>query len=280
MRYKIKLPICLFVFVLGCSAMLNSDGLRLYDLKDHALLQGREVLDRLDQARIVLVGEHHSNAFHHQAQLSVIEALHRSGRQVVIGLEMIRQTSQADLDRWVDGQIDEAQFEPVYLENWNFDWELYRLIFRYARSNRIPMVGLNIARQITRQVAYHGFDSLTPEQKGPLNDLTCTVSPEYRDYIRQAYGDHGHGHMNFDNFCQAQLLWDTAMAFNAVQYLNQNDEAVMVLLAGSGHAHKQGIPAQLKKFAPWPAVVLLPETPEIYDKSTLSVSDADYLVLR
>ncbi|MCK7512360.1 MAG: ChaN family lipoprotein [Desulfobacterales bacterium] len=39
-------------------------------------------------------------------------------------------------------------------------------IFEYARAQRIPMIGLNVPREITRQVARGGFQSLTEAQRG------------------------------------------------------------------------------------------------------------------
>jgi uncharacterized iron-regulated protein len=253
--------------------------IRLYDLKAHAVVSGTQPIQRLQKARIVLVGEHHNNAAHHAAQLDVIRSLQGAGRKVAIGLEMFRKDSQKDLDRWVDGQISDARFKQIFQDNWSYGWKMYKPIFAYAREHHIPMIGLNVAREITAQVAYHGFDSLTAEQRGSLEGITCNVTPEYRDFIGQAYGAHGHGKMNFEGFCEAQLVWDTAMAVNAVTYLKENPETVMVLLSGSGHARKLGIPSQLDKLGPWPYVVVLPETKGIFETRTVTARDADYLLL-
>jgi uncharacterized iron-regulated protein len=253
--------------------------IRLYDLEQQAVVSDNQAIQRLAAARIVLVGEHHNNAVHHAAQLKVIRSLHEAGRKVAIGLEMFRKDSQQDLDRWVTGRTSASQFKPIFRDNWNYGWEQYLPIFNYARTNHIPMVGLNVSRKITTQVAYHGFDSLNEEQKGSLEGITCNVTPEYRDFIGKAYGAHGHGKMNFEGFCEAQLVWDSAMAVNAVAYLKENPETVMVLLAGSGHARKLGIPTQLDKRVPWPYVVVLPETKGIFDARSVTVKDADYILM-
>lgn len=252
---------------------------RLYDLEQQAMVPDTQALQRLKEARIVLVGEHHNNAAHHAAQLKIIRSLHEAGRKVAVGLEMFRKDSQKDLDRWIAGQTSESQFKPIYLNNWNFSWELYGPIFHYALENRIPMVGLNVPRKLTAQVAYHGFDSLNSEQKGSLEGITCNVTPEYRNFIGKAYGAHGHGKMNFDRFCEAQLVWDTAMAVYAVEYLKAHPDTAMVILAGSGHARKLGIPTQLDKRVTWPYVVVLPETKGIFDTGSVTAKDADYILM-
>ncbi|MGD9224085.1 MAG: ChaN family lipoprotein, partial [Desulfobacteraceae bacterium] len=253
--------------------------MRLYDLERHEVVTDREALQRLQAARIVLVGEHHNNAAHHKAQLKVIRSLHEAGRKVAVGLEMFRRDSQQDLDQWIAGTTSESQFEPIYLDNWSFSWELYGPIFKYAKKNRIPMVGLNVPRSITGQVASKGFESLSKAQKGALEGITCDVTQQYRNFIGKAYGAHAHGHMNFNRFCEAQLVWDSAMAVYAIDYLEQRSDTTMVLLAGSGHARKLGIPYQIAKRTPWDHVVVMPETKGVFDPEVLTAGDADYILL-
>jgi len=263
----------------GWAAVVQAGELRLFDLAHGKAITESQALERLGGMRIVLVGEHHNNAEHHRAQLQVIRALHRAGRKVAVGLEMFRSDSQADLDRWVAGGIDEARFKAIYLDFWNFPWELYNPIFEFARRQKIALVGLNVSRDITAQVAFHGFESLTSAQKGDLQGVTCDVTGEYKAYIQRAYGAHGHGRMDFNRFCEAQLVWDTAMALNAIAYGDSHPDTLLVILAGSGHARKPGIPAQIAKRKSWPVAVLLPATADIFDAAHLSSQDADFLIL-
>jgi uncharacterized iron-regulated protein len=279
------MPFRLAIFMLSafvlvaCSALLGRDTLQLYDLEQDRIVAGRQALARLQAARIVLVGEQHTNQWHHQAQLDVVEALHEAGANVAIGLEMYRHDRQSDLDGWISGRIDEADFKSLYLENWGYDWDFYRAIFLYARENRIPMVGLNVAPEISRQVARHGFESLNQSQRGPLDDITCDIPPEHREYLLRAHEAHAHGQLDFEHFCEAQLLWDAAMAAHAIRYLEPHPNRIMVLLAGSGHAFKMGIPAQLRQRTGWPWVVILPETPGIFEPRRVTAEEADFLVL-
>ena len=278
-RYVIRTVLAVGFLLTACHWVSATPQLRLFDIEQQRVMSGSEAAQRLQAARIVLVGEHHNNPDHHRAQLRIIRFLHESGSRVVVGLEMFRRQSQSSLDSWIGDRLSEDAFKPIYLDNWNFEWPLYRPIFTYTRENGIPMVGLNVSRKITAQVAYHGFESLSPEQRGALEGITCNVTAEYRDFIRGAYGAHGHGNMNFNRFCEAQLVWDTAMAVHAVDYLRQHPDYVMVILAGSGHARKLGIPSQLAQRTPYPYVVVLPETNGIFDEQTLSVRDADLILL-
>lgn len=277
-RTGIGAGLVLLLLVAGCRATARENTITLYDLHRDRRLDAAQSLAKLEQAKLILVGEHHTSADHHRAQLAVVAALHQAGRKVAIGLEMFRKQSQAALDQWVNGDMDETAFRNIYLDNWNYDWSLYQPIFQYARSNRIAMVGLNVPRATTSQVAYHGFDSLSDEQKSSLGTITCNVTPEYHDFIRSAYGAHGHGNMRFDRFCEAQLVWDTAMAVNAVGFLENNPDHILVILAGSVHTRKMGIPTQLEKRTDKPVVVILPLTPGYFDRDHTDAGQADYLL--
>ena len=192
---------------------------------------------------------------------------------------MFRQESQPALDRWVRGEIDAQRFENIYYDNWNFPWQAYGMIFEYARDHRIPMIGLNVPREITRKVSRNGFNSLTPEQKGQLAEVSCVVDQQYMNYIRQAFGGHGHGQLNFIYFCEAQMVWDTAFAVYSLNYLKKNPNAVVVLLTGVGHAHKGAVPRQIQMRSKVPYAVILPQVSGSIDRETISPNEADYIML-
>ena len=269
----------LIVFTAGCFAHETLVDRRFFDLNQGQEITASQVLPRLKEKRIILVGEHHTTRSHHQGQLQVIRLLHQAGLQVAIGLEMFRSDSQKALNRWVSGDIDKTAFEKIYYDNWNFAWPLYGMIFEYARDEKIPLVGLNVPRDITRQVARDGFKSLSDEQKEKLSNITCRVDKEYMDYIRKAFGGHAHGNLNFIYFCEAQLVWDNAMAVSALDYLTANPNAVMVILAGTGHVRKQAIPAQISKRSDIPYAVMLPEIPGSIERLTIGSEDADFIIL-
>lgn len=263
----------------SCREYSQAGQLMLYDLRTQQTIGATQAMDALQSNRLVLVGEHHTDPAHHEAQLQVIQALNAQSVPLSIGLEMFRKDDQAALDQWVAGKLNERDFKKIYLDNWNYAWPLYRDIFIYARQKKIPMVGLNVPREITRQVARQGFASLSDRQRGELEGVTCNVTREYRDFIRSAFGAHGHGNMDFIRFCEAQLVWDSAMAINAISHLKQHPDRTMVLLAGSGHARKLGIPQQLKTRSAFLFTVLLPHTPDIFEPAHLTAADADFIIM-
>jgi uncharacterized iron-regulated protein len=252
---------------------------RLLRVSDRTVVSLPEIIADLKKARLVFVGELHDQELHHQAQLAVIRRLYESGVPVAVGLEMFRRDSQAQLDRWVKGEIREESFQKIFFDNWSLPWNLYHDILVFARDHKIPLVGLNVPRETTRQIAREGFASLTPEQLGDMPAVSCVVDDAYAAFIRRSLGMHAHGEMSFTRFCEAQLFWDTAMAWNALRFLKDHPSSTMVVVAGSGHAWKRGIPAQVTTRTPLPFRVILPEIPGRLDRETVRLEDTDYLWL-
>ena len=116
-------------------------------------------------------------------------------------------------------------------------------------------------------------------QKKKLGDVVCQVDQEYMEFIRKAYGGQGHSNMGFLYFCEAQLVWDNAMAVNSIEYLKANPNRAMVILAGTGHVRKQAIPYQIQRRTNIPFGVILPEVPGSIDSDTVDIEDADYIYL-
>ena len=278
MRKLLKRLMLILVFMGIAGIGQSQPERRLHDLaldKDMPLSQA---VAQLKRNRIILVGEQHTDQRHHEAQRDIIQALHEAGIQVAIGLEMFRKDSQEALDHWVGGNIPETDFRRIYYDNWNFPWSDYRMIFDYARQENIPMIGLNVPREITHQVSREGFGSLTDSQKGKLSDVTCRVDKKYMDFIRRAFGGHAHGNLNFNYFCEAQMVWDTAMALYTLEYLKHNPAAVVVVLTGVGHARKGAVPRQISERSQAPFVVILPEVAGKIDSGTIGEEDADYII--
>lgn len=243
----------------------------------------------MKSASAVFLGEVHDNKDHHRLQLDMIRRLDLSGARIALGLEMFGAQRQKELDRWVFGEMDEDEFREVYYKGWLVPWSQYRDIFMYAREKKIPLVGLNIAWSIIRQVVKGGVKSLSAEDSKGLEGLRCDADAHYEKLIRDAMSSHAH-HANgakdtaagdaFRNFCEAQMVWDTVMARRIAEYLKENPDRTVVVLAGGAHAWKRGIPRSMLRLMPGAAftyVVVMPEITEKLRLENVDASDTDYL---
>jgi uncharacterized iron-regulated protein len=264
-------------FVL-CLPIMSLAHPHILDVAGETEISPEDLLDDLRRAQVIFLGEFHNHAGHHSAQLAVIDALDDDERPLAIGLEMFRKENQADLDRWTGKEMHLQEFLTVYNDNWS-TWPMYREIFLHARDQGVKMLGLNIPRSITSKVARNGFQSLPEEDRQALGNVQCQVSPFYSDYIRRAMGGYGGHGDQYRYFCEAQLLWDTMMALNLVEFLRENPDYRVVVLAGSGHAWKFGIPRQMLKEEQISYRVLLPEVFTRVDRTNVNIEITDYLWL-
>ena len=248
-------------------------------LKDRTTIPFDRMVGEASKSRVIIVGETHDNQAHHDLQLKIIRTLHEGGAPLAVGIEMFRAESQELLDKWWRWGMPTEQFEALYRENWGMPWLLYRDIFLYTRQKRIPLVGLNVPREIIAKVAREGYGSLTgAERKRLPPGITCTVDEAYRSFIRRTFTEHARASgCSFDHFCEAQMVWDTAMAIYALDYLDKNPGSRIVILAGSAHAWKRSIPRQIATMRPDVTVSVILPDPD--GKGGLTVEDADFMVL-
>jgi len=252
-------------------------------LKDRATIPFDRMIGEVSRSRVIVIGETHDNKSHHDLQLKIIRTLYEGGAPLAVGLEMFRAESQELLDKWWRWGMPTEQFEALYRENWGMPWLLYRDIFLYTRQKRIPLVGLNVPREIIAKVAREGYGSLAgAERKRLPPGLTCTVDEAYRSFIRRTYSEHAHASgRSFEHFCEAQMVWDTAMAIYALDYLDKNPGSRIVILAGSVHAWKRAITRQIATMRPDVTVsVILPVQGGQAERDKITAEDADYLVLK
>jgi len=259
--------------------MACGGGERVLRTRDRQIISFDRMLDEIRGARVIFVGESHVVMAHHRTQLRIIRALERQGVSLAVGMEMFPAVEQPSLDRWLAQRMSGEEFIDLYYRNWRMPWPLYRDILLYARRQGIPIVGLNIPRDVAEKVARQGFAALTPAERKMLPpDITCDVDSRYMAFIKEAYSFHAAGGASFLHFCEAQLIWNRGMATHVAFFLASQPQRSMVVICGAGHALKRGIPAELARESRAEWRVILPELPEL-PRERVTAEDADYLLL-
>jgi uncharacterized iron-regulated protein len=254
------------------------------------LLTPAETVARLGGTRLIFIGESHTSIDFHRAQLRVIEELQRSGKKVLIGLEMYPRTEQRYLDEWCTGLLTESGFVQLsqWYKNWGYHWNYYRDIFVFARDHGIAMFALNAPREVVSSVTRKGIANLTPEERGQIAPTIDTSSEEHFTLFKAFFEEEGGMHtMMGDSQARAmyasQCTWDATMGFNAVTALKEHGDqnTVMVVLIGSGHvAYGLGIQRQSAQWFDGKMASIIPiEVIDDKDRPIQSVraSYADYI---
>lgn len=211
------------------------------------------LMRRMSRQSVVLLGETHDSAAHHDWQLDTLRALHALRPRLVIGLEMLPRSAQPALDAWVRGELSEAAlFERTdWKRVWGMPPELYAGIFRFARDKSVPLRALNIDRKVVREVSRLGLAGVPTASREGVGTPAGAQAP-YRDWLRQIWSDHmpaGKAMPDdaFGRFLDGQLLWDRAMAEALAGAVREQPDALVVGLMGSGHViHGYGVEHQLR----------------------------------
>jgi aminopeptidase N len=205
-----------------------------------------QVIKDVSDKQVVYVGENHDNYANHAVQLEFIKELSRSGVQIAIGMEMFQKPFQSVIDDFIRSAIDQKTFlkKTEYFKRWGFDYDLYKPILDYARDNRIPVIALNIEKEIVEQVSKTGIDALPRDLRAKIPSEIDLSDVQYKERMEKVFESHESlkGH-NFDFFYQAQILWDESMSQSIADYLSAHPDRRMIVLAGNGHlTYCSGIP--------------------------------------
>ena len=221
-----------------------------------------DIIRDLSNKRVVYVGETHTSYGHHLTQLEIIKRLHRLNPNIAVGMEYFQQPFQPILDDYIAGNISESEMlkKTKWYENWRYDFRLYQDIMQYAHKHKIPVIALNVSTEIRERVSAVGFEGLnqTERKQAPL-DIDQS-DQAYADRLRTVFNRHpGHEQGDFNRFLQVQLLWDEGMAEQAANWLHDNPDKQMVVLAGSGHLmYGSGIPQRVRRRLTQDTIIVLP----------------------
>jgi len=164
-------------------------------------------------------------------------------------MEMFQRPSQQALDDYISGVIDERTFlkRSEYFKRWDMDYNLYKPILDYARSRKVPVVALNLPREIVDKVGKTGLDSLTAEEKRSIPKDLDLSDEAYKTRLKEVFEAHSNSpDKTFEYFYQAQILWDETMAESVDLFLSKNPGYRMLVFTGSGHLqYGQGIPRRV-----------------------------------
>jgi uncharacterized iron-regulated protein len=195
-----------------------------------------EIIDAVIDKPIIYIGERHTNYEDHMVQLELIMELFRRGRRFAIGMEMFQRPFQKAIDDYLSGAISEKEFLKAseYFKRWKYDYHLYREIIEFAKAKGIPVIALNLREEIIRKVSTGGLDALTEEEKKEIPQDMDMSDEDYRERLSKIFKLHPESG-NFSYFSQSQILWDETMSHSIAQFMGDNPDHQMVVLAGAQH---------------------------------------------
>ena len=235
----------------------------------------KDVINYGENSKVLFIGEHHNNYAHHINQLEIIQNIYKVKPNISIGLEMIQKKYQPVLNSYIAGKITDRELleKTNYFENWGYDFTLYSPIFKFAQNNKIPLVALNINRDITKKIFNGHYDNITSDEWLELPKKMNILNKKYKNSLEEFFKLHPNSNNKFNNFYLAQNIWDEIMAQNILEFLDSNNNSSMIVLAGSGHLGKTtGIPLRFKRISGNDSTVILQD-------EEVTKSDADFVIM-
>lgn len=242
-----------------------------YDITEHPLIdkvwstseKSYITMDKLKTQvlnyNVILLGETHDNARHHQLQALFIQHLHNNQRSPTVAFEMLNRSQQDIINQFqtAHGNVRDKTDSFAEVVQWQKtgwpDWPYYRPVFYAAIENNLPVIAANQDRKTIRKVIKQGSEILDQNYQDLLKkyQYNDTLKQKLEQEVLSAHCDMLPEKM-LSPMLMGQQVRDLSMAL-AMQSTLTGKEATesAVLIAGSGHTRTDyGVPYYLQQEAP------------------------------
>ena len=219
-----------------------------------------QMMNAVAASRVIYVGETHDNIEAHKVQLRIIKKLSER-YSVAIGLEMFRRSAQEKLDRWNTGQLPLKEFKKLFHANWGTGYKLYQPIFDFARTRKLPLIGLKSTREVE-----NSFRSGDPAPDGTFYPELNEQDPYHRAFAMAAFGGHRGTNKALEKPYRMLLLWEETMAQTVSQFLMnpKYKETKLIVLSGGFHVqYGFGIPKRAFRRLPHSYSIIQPTVTDV-----------------
>lgn len=205
----------------------------------------------LQKADVVLFGELHNNTIAHYLQVKVAKNLHTNkSKKLVIGAEMFERDQAEILENYLNGKLEEKQFEKE-MRLWNNYKTDYKPLLNFAKENNINYVATNIPRRYASIVFKKGveaLDTLSAQEKLRMAPLPFPYDKNLPGYVKmlKMFDDSMHANQNFP---KSQAIKDATMAHFLLQESKPN--SLFLHLNGAYHSDNfEGIVWYVNQYNP------------------------------
>lgn len=195
----------------------------------------QEVLGVLLAADLVAFGELHGQASGAAAELAIFEALAASDRPVALAMEFFERDTQAALDAYLRGELEEAEFRKATRQGADYA-RTHGPLIELCKERGIPVIAANAPRRLVRayrqtEDGYDDFLAAQSEQdRAYLPRETTILEDDYQTRFMALMGSE-----RGPTFFRSQSLWDDAMAEAVADFRDAHPEHRVFLIVGGFH---------------------------------------------
>lgn len=246
------------------------------------------LLQRLAQTQVIALGEEHHHPAIQAFALRLLHALNQhQPHTVALAMEFLERDMQPAVDAYLAGTIDDAAFLEQIKASPEFRRDYFPLV-QYARHARLPVLAMNIPRQIARRVVQEGLEPtlarLSATERAWLPPTLTTTPAPYRTYfLEQVSSAHPLPAERVESFVAAAYLKDVTMAATLAAWLERTPDTTILAISGRFHTdYGLAIPHLLQQMRPQTRIqrltTLTVAADEVVDLARLAHDGlADYL---
>ena len=219
---------------------------RIIDTRSGNPLNYRELIERLNAARFILIGEKHDNPDHHQLEHRLLQDL-LSLRTYLVVLEMLDEQQDSGLKTLHSSSKTETDNIRKTLD-WDsrgWLWEDYGTLVTLSLNQAQQLRSGNISRRLLREIYK---ESEHPILNSPRFQSMPAINQDQIDIIRQQVFDSHCGTLPMEHtapMARIQIARDASMASALHRSAEENTPAILV--AGAFHIRNDyGVPAHLR----------------------------------
>ena len=247
-----KSILLLFVFLIPTTILSaqKKPAYRLYNSKGKKIKYNK-MIKKVSDADVLFFGEQHNNPIAHWLQFEVTKELFTlRGQNLILAAEMIETDNQAQLDKYLKGEMTEEDFE-TEARLWNNYKTDYKPLVLFAKDNNLTFVASNIPRRYASMVYKKGIeslDTLDETTKAYIAPLPIEIDLELPGYQNMLKMMGGHGPAN-ENFPKAQAVKDATMGYSITKYWSSGK--YLIHYNGAYHSDNyEGTVWYVKKYNP------------------------------
>ncbi len=214
---------------------------------DHALYDGATgapaampaFVESSRNADLIGFGELHYHAVGSRVQLELLRALAKQRRPVALAMEFFERDTQEFLDRYLAGEITEAQFL-----GWSRQKKQYatshRPLIEFCKEHGIPVIAANTPRRLVREYRKRGeaypefLEGLSDDERLLVPAESSGLNEDERGRFKRFMGGHGTGR-DLTPFMKSMALWDDTMADSVARFRARNPRHRVLLIVGMFH---------------------------------------------
>jgi uncharacterized iron-regulated protein len=216
---------------------------RIINLSNGQAISTAVLLADLAQQDVLLLGEVHDNALHHQRRGELLTQLNNNTPMLHVVAEQLQSGQTVQWNGPLLTDLERAGFSA---KSWQ--WPIHEPLFAAIRQAGLPLMGGNLAPEQARAIARQGVSAMPPELASILQQAPLVSSAE--ETLNQDLLD-GHCGQLKPQHLPAMLLAQRARDAAMFSALRDGGTGIAVLVAGNNHVRRDyGIPVIYQSLQP------------------------------